>query len=153
MQAARLLGFLLVIYVAFTYGPSLADFLSKYIQFPKATTESTSWFAGLPTDALLTRLVAFAILVLLTKYIVNLLANTMNKFMNLPGLNTVNRVAGVALALVQMTIILLLVLNTLNLLSGPKMESLLHHSFIASWLLAISPKISEWLIQWTTGLP
>lgn len=149
LQAFRVLGSILALVVAFRFSPELAGSLKGWLPLPALQTDtSPSWLSFLPFDLFLYRIAAFILLFFVTRLIVRYLARLLNRVVRLPVLNTVNRVAGLILALVQITLILLIAINIMQFIPGPKMQSLIQESWIAAGILNLTPFLTEWLQEW-----
>lgn len=149
LQAFQVFGSILALLVAFRFSPDLAGSLREWLPLPALQTDtSPSWLSLLPFDFFLYRIAAFVLLFFVTKLAVRFFARLLNRVFRLPVLNTVNRVAGLILALVQTSLILLIVINIIQFIPGPKMQSLIQESWIASGVLNMTPFLTEWLQDW-----
>lgn len=148
-QATRFVGFILGLVIAFRFSPNLAAFIQQLISPDGGTkSSSSSWLSFIPVDLVIYRIIAFALLFFLTIFIVRLFAGVLNKIFSLPILNMLNRVAGLLLSFVQALIIVVLIVNILPFIPGPKLQSLLEGSLIATWIIDQTPVFTKWLQNW-----
>lgn len=148
LQIASLIGFVLALVIAFRFSADLANGLGEVVPVSASDGETPSWLSFLPLDAVLYRVIAFVLLFFGTKFLFRLIAGMLHHVVKLPVLNTVNRLAGVFLALVQIGIILVIAINVLQFIPGPKMQSLLQESWFATWVTSTTPALTSWLKEW-----
>lgn len=148
LQVARLVGFILALVVAFRFSPNVAEGISQLIPLSTQEASTGSWTALLPVDTFLYRIVAFVLLFFVTKFIIKRIAGLLHHVVKLPVLNSFNRLAGGFLAVLQTGLIVLIVVNVLQFIPGPKMQSLLQESWIASWMINQTPIFTKWLEEW-----
>lgn len=146
-QVARLVGFVLALVIAFRFSPDLAAWLRERIPLSEETGTGF-WMSLFSVDTLLFRIVAFVLLFFVTHFVVRRIAGMLHGVVKLPVLNSVNRLAGGLLAILQIGLILLIVINVLQFIPGPKMQSILQDSWSATWLIDQTPVFTNWLEEW-----
>lgn len=146
-QVARFVGFILGLIVAFRFSPDVAAAIKQLISSEKGPDSATG-LVFLSMNDFVYRLIAFVLLFFITRYVVRLIAGMLHRVVSLPVLNMVNRLTGLLLALIQACIITLIIVNVLQFVPGPKMQSLLQGSVIASWIIEHTPAMTNWLKEW-----
>lgn len=147
LQVARFVGLALGLIVAFRFSPDLSLRMKGFFS-PGNGTDSSSWLSFLSLDLLFYRVIAFALLFFLTAYLVRFVARLFNRIARLPVLSMLNRVAGLLVSLIQVSVIIMIVVHIMRLLPGPKTHSLLEGSFIAAWVINQTPALTHWLQDW-----
>lgn len=146
-QVARFIGFILGLIVAFRFSPDVAHAIKQLIA-PESGSDASTGLIFLSMSDFVYRLIAFVLLFFMTRFGVRLVANLLHRVVSLPVLNMVNRVTGLLLALIQACIITIIIVNVLQFIPGPKMQSLLQNSIVATWIIDHTPTLTNWLTDW-----
>lgn len=147
LQLVHLASFIIAYIVAFMYFKPLAGTLKFWIPFPTSASES-GMFQFLGTVDLQTayyRAIAFVILFIATKIILNILGSTLNFLAELPILRSVNHLGGAILGFAEIYLILFFLLYAGSLTPVSEIQSAIDKSSLAQSMIAHTPYFSNLL--------
>lgn len=137
LQVIYLFGFLIALVVSFRYYKDFSPYLKAWIPYPKADEGAGRliWMQLIDTETLYYSFLAFVILFIATKILLQIIAKLLNLVALLPGLNMVNRWLGLCLGFVEMLLISLIGIHLLTILPWDKGQEWLAESTLAIWLI------------------
>ncbi|WP_297987609.1 CvpA family protein [Anoxybacillus sp.] len=149
LQFIHMTGFLIAFIVAYKYYAELAPRLKLWVPYPsfgdgetmKLLIESTN------LDEAYYRAIAFAMLFLVTKIVMQIIGSMLDFVAQLPLLKSVNRWAGGALGFVEVYLLVFVLLYVSALVPVSAIQQPLRDSFIASLIVKHTPILSSFVKQ------
>jgi len=150
VQLIHMTGFIIALFVAYTYYKPLAEKFVLWIPYPAVDSDSTLTIAidRLDLDQTFYQLIAFALIFFIIKFTLQLVASMFDFLKYLPVLGFVSKIAGAILGFIEFYIILFIVLYVLALLPIAPFQNLMTNSILANYLLEHTPFLSETVKEW-----
>ncbi|BAQ11680.1 colicin V production protein [Bacillus sp. OxB-1] len=150
VQVIHMTGFIIALVVAYKYYKQLADKFVLWVPYPGVTAGSklSLTVEQLDLDQTFYRLLAFVIIFLAVKFILQLLASMLDFLKYLPVLGFASRLGGAALGFVEFYILIFLVLYVLVLLPIDLIQSFVGKSLLADAMFEHTPLLSETVKKW-----
>lgn len=150
VQLIHMTGFIIALFVAYTYYKPLAEKFVLWIPYPAVDSDSTLTIAidRLDLDQTFYQLIAFALIFFIIKFTLQLVASMFDFLKYLPVLGFVSKIAGAVLGFIEFYIILFIVLYVLALLPIAPFQNLMTNSILANYLLEHTPFLSETVKEW-----
>ncbi|MEI4769349.1 CvpA family protein [Psychrobacillus sp. FJAT-51614] len=150
VQLIHMTGFIIALIVAYTYYKPLADKFVLWIPFPAVTAGSKLTFAveSLDLDQTFYRIIAFALIFIVVKFALQLLASMFDFLKYLPILGFISNIVGAVLGFIEFYFILFVVLYVFALLPIDLIQNLISKSILTSWMLDHTPFLSETVKNW-----
>lgn len=150
VQLIHMTGFIIALIVAFSYYKTLAKKFVLWIPYPGVTASSKLSFAveQLDLDETFYRLLAFVLIFLIVKFILQLFASMLDFLKYLPVLGFISRIAGAALGFVESYILIFLVLYVAAMLPMDFIQGILGKSKLAGAMFEHTPLLSESVKNW-----
>lgn len=153
LQTFHLLGFITAFIVAAIYYDELSERLALWIPYPELG-DSSAWadfLESLPLEGAFYNAVAFAIIFLAVKIIMQIIASMLDFVADLPVLNSVNKVLGAVLGFVEIYLLIFILLYILALTPLAQVQSWVNDSAIALFIIEYTPFLSEKIMElWFT---
>lgn len=150
VQAIHMTGFIIALVVAYKYYKQLADKFVLWVPYPGVTAGSklTLTVEQLDLDQTFYRLLAFVIIFLAVKFILQLLASMLDFLKYLPVLGFLARFGGAALGFVEFYILIFLILYVLAMLPIDFIQKFIGSSLLADAMFEHTPLLSETVKKW-----
>lgn len=150
VQLIHMTGFVIALFVAYTYYKPLAEKFVLWIPYPAVDSGSTLTIAidRLDLDQTFYQLIAFALIFFVIKFALQLVASMFDFLKYLPVLGFFSKISGAVLGFIEFYIILFIVLYILALLPITPFQNLMQNSTLASYLLEHTPFLSEKVKEW-----
>lgn len=150
VQLIHMTGFIIALFVAYTYYKPLAEKFVLWIPYPAVDSDSTLTIAidRLDLDQTFYQLIAFALIFFIIKFTLQLVASMFDFLKYLPVLGFVSKIVGAVLGFIEFYIILFIVLYVLALLPIAPFQNLMTNSILANYLLEHTPFLSETVKEW-----
>ncbi|MCL1630580.1 CvpA family protein [Sporolactobacillus sp. CPB3-1] len=147
LQLIHLAGFVIAYVVAMMYSKPLAGTLKFWIPFPTSASESSVFqFLGtMDLQSAYYQAIAFIILFLATKIILNIIGSTLNFLAELPILRSVNHLGGALIGFIEIYLILFFLLYAGSLTPVSGIQSAIAQSSLAKSMIAHTPYFSDLL--------
>lgn len=145
LQLFHLIGFIGAFAVAVLYYDDLADRLKLWIPYQDITNnlEWAEFLQALPLETAFYSIVSFAIIFIIAKIILQIIATMLDFVASLPLLNIVNKSLGAALGFLEVYLITFVLLYVLVLAPLEFTQNLINQSFIAKSMIEHTPYFSE----------
>lgn len=150
VQLIHMTGFIIALVVAYTYYKPLAEKFVLWIPFPAVTAGSKLTIAveTLDLDQTFYRIIAFALIFIAVKFILQLVASMFDFLKYLPILGFISNMVGAVLGFIEFYFILFVLLFVLALLPIDMIQNLISKSILTSWMLDHTPLLSETVKKW-----
>lgn len=150
VQLIHMTGFVIALFVAYTYYKPLAEKFVLWIPYPAVDSGSTLTIAidRLDLDQTFYQLIAFALIFFVIKFALQLVASMFDFLKYLPVLGFFSKITGAILGFIEFYILLFIVLYILALLPIAPFQNLMQNSTLASYLLEHTPFLSEKVKEW-----
>lgn len=150
VQLIHMTGFIIALFVAYTYYKPLAEKFVLWIPYPAVDSDSTLTIAidRLDLDQTFYQLIAFALIFFVIKFALQLVASMFDFLKYLPVLGFFSKIVGAILGFIEFYIILFIVLYVVALLPIGPFQNLMENSVLASYLLEHTPFLSETVKNW-----
>ncbi|WP_026671562.1 CvpA family protein [Alkalihalobacterium bogoriense] len=147
LQLIHLTGFIISLIVAYMYHRELATYIRLWIPYPQLSSESpiSMFIEMFNFESVYYSGIAFAILFFGTKIIMQIIGSMLDFVSHLPILRTVNGWLGGVLGFLEAYLIMFVVLNVAALLPIEIVQSFLHQSSLAQFIVNHTPFLSEWI--------
>jgi uncharacterized membrane protein required for colicin V production len=145
-QVIRLTGFILSLLVAFWLYQPFAGWLATTFPLPISSGMGSGFqplVQSLNIERLLYSAIAFGLIATATRLAVGFAGGFVDGLAHLPALSMVNRWLGVAVALLEAGLIIIIAVNILVLLPQPGLTALFRDSYAAQWILQQTPALTE----------
>lgn len=145
VQLIHMTGFIIALIVAYTYYKPLADKFVLWIPFPAVTAGSKLTIAvdSLDLDQTFYRIIAFALIFIVIKFALQLLASMFDFLKYLPILGFVSNVVGAVLGFIEFYFLSFVLLYVFALLPIDFIQNLISNSILTGWMLEHTPILSE----------
>lgn len=150
VQLIHMTGFIIALVVAYTYYKPLAEKFVLWIPFPAVTAGSKLTIAvdTLDLDQTFYRIIAFALIFIAVKFVLQLVASMFDFLKYLPILGFISNMVGAVLGFIEFYFILFVLLFVLALLPIDMIQNLISKSILTSWMLDHTPLLSETVKKW-----
>lgn len=150
VQLIHMTGFIIALIVAYTYYKELASKFVLWIPYPGVTAGSKLSIAveRLDLDETFYNLLAFVLIFLVVKFILQLIASMFDFLKYVPVLGFATRFGGAALGFVEFYIIIFLVLYVLVMLPLGVVQDMINDSILAGAMFKHTPLLSETVKNW-----
>ncbi|MRX71796.1 hypothetical protein GJU40_06345 [Bacillus lacus] len=145
LQIVHLAGFVAAYFVAYRYSGELAPKLTLWIPYPNFGEGSSiiSFFSGDNLEAAYYRAIAFVILFIGTKILMQIIGSMLDFVTMLPILKQLNRAAGALLGFVEIYLILFILLFIAGLLPIQGVQAAMNSSTLADLIVNSTPYFSD----------
>lgn len=154
LQAFHLLGFFVAFIAAAIYYNKLSPKLSLWIPYPELSSDSTwaIFIQSLPLESGFYNAISFAIIFIIVKIAMQMIASMLDFVAALPLLNSVNRILGALLGFLEVYLLLFIVLFILALTPIASVQSWIDGSSVALFMIEKTPFLSNklqslWLVH------
>ncbi|MDN4607221.1 CvpA family protein [Sporosarcina highlanderae] len=150
VQLIHMTGFIIALIIAYIYYKPLADKFVLWIPYPGVTASSKlSWTVEqLDLDQTFYRLLAFVLIFIVVKFVLQLIASMFDFLKYLPVLGFVARFGGAALGFIEFYIIIFLLLYLLVMLPLEFIQGIIGKSILANAMFEHTPLVSEMVKNW-----
>ncbi|MFF2755117.1 CvpA family protein [Psychrobacillus sp. NPDC058041] len=150
VQLIHMTGFIIALIVSYTYYKPLAEKFVLWIPFPAVTTGSKLTIAveSLDLDQTFYRIIAFALIFMVVKFALHLLASMFDFLKYLPILGFISNMIGAVLGFIEFYFIIFVLLYIFALLPIDIIQSFISKSSLTSWILNHTPLLSETVKNW-----
>ncbi|TQR19863.1 CvpA family protein [Psychrobacillus vulpis] len=150
VQLIHMTGFIIALIVSYTYYKPLAEKFVLWIPFPAVTASSKLTIAveSLELDQTFYRIIAFALIFIVVKFALQLLASMFDFLKYLPILGFVSNMVGAVLGFIEFYFIIFVLLYVLALLPIEFIQNLISSSILTDWMLDHTPILSETVKNW-----
>ncbi|WP_391202369.1 CvpA family protein [Psychrobacillus sp. L4] len=150
LQLIHMTGFIIALIVSYTYYKPLAEKFVLWIPFPAVTAGSKLTIAveSLDLDQTFYRIIAFALIFMVVKFALHLLASMFDFLKYLPILGFISNMIGAVLGFIEFYFILFVLLYVFALLPIDLIQNLISKSSLTSWILNHTPILSEAVKSW-----
>lgn len=147
LQLVHLAGFVIAYIVAMIYFKPLAGTLKFWIPFPTSASQSDmfQFLGNMDLQTAYYRAIAFVILFIATKIILNILGSMLNFLAELPILRSVNHLGGALLGFVEVYLIAFFLLYAGSLTPLGEIQSAIDKSSLAQSMISHTPYFSALL--------
>ncbi|ERN52485.1 MULTISPECIES: CvpA family protein [Alkalihalophilus] len=147
LQLIHLVGFIVSLYVAYTYYQEVASYIQLWIPYPQFSQDSTvgmiiNSFNG---ESVYYSGIAFAILFFGTKILLHIVGSMLDFVAHLPILRSINRLLGSIFCFVETYLILFILLYVAALLPVDLIQDQLQRSIVAQTMMNYTPFLSDWI--------
>ncbi|ARK20528.1 hypothetical protein CSV69_01595 [Sporosarcina sp. P26b] len=150
VQLIHMFGLILSVIVAYKFYKPLAEKLILWIPYPGATAaDALSWtFENLDMDMTFYRLIAFILIFVGMKLILQLIGSMLDFLKHLPILGFGARLIGAALGFIEFYVLIFFALSLLAMLPIEVIQNSLSHSMLAKAMFEHTPIISSAIKNW-----
>ncbi len=150
VQIIHMTGFIVALIVAYKYYKQLAEKFVLWIPYPGVTAGSKLSFSvgELDLDETFYRLLAFVLIFIVVKFVLQMIASMFDYLKYLPVLGFVARLTGALFGFVEFYIITFLMLYLVAMIPTDFIQSLLSHSILADAMFDHTPILSETVKKW-----
>ena len=150
VQVIHMTGFIIALVVAYIYYKPLAEKFVLWIPYPGVTANSKLGWAveQIDLDETFYRLLAFVLIFLVVKFLLQLIASMFDFLKFLPVLGFLARFGGAALGFVEFYVLIFLVLYVFALIPIDFIQNILKNSILANAMFDHTPIISETVKKW-----
>lgn len=150
VQLIHMTGFIIALIVAYIYYKPLADKFVLWIPYPGVTAASKlSWTVEqLDLDQTFYRVLAFVIIFIVVKFVLQLIASMFDFLKFLPVLGFLSRFGGAVLGFIEFYILIFLLLYLLAMLPLDFIQGMIGKSLLADAIFEHTPIISETVKNW-----
>jgi len=147
LQIFHLLGFIVAFIVAYVYYAPFAFYIRLWIPYPQFTTDGPfgMLIESFNVEHVYYSGIAFAILFFGAKIVIQIIGSMLDFLAQLPIVRMVNGWVGGLLGFVEMYLILFVLLHVAAILPLEFVQSALHKSTVANFILNYTPVLSGWL--------
>ena len=150
VQIIHMTGFIIALIVAYKYYQKLAEKFVLWIPYPGVTAGSKLSFAveQLDLDETFYRLLAFVLIFLVVKVVLQLFASMFDFLKYLPVLGFISRFIGAAFGFIEFYILIFLVLYLVAMLPVDFIQNILSNSILSDAMFEHTPLLSEAVKNW-----
>lgn len=150
VQAMHMGGFLIALIVAYIYYKPLAELFVLWVPYPGFTEDTmvAVVIESLDIDATFYNILAFAVIFFIMKFILQIIASIFDFIMYLPVLNSINRLLGAVLGLIEFYLLLFIALYVLALVPIDSIQVILNKSILTGLVLEHTPIITSMFQHW-----
>lgn len=150
VQLIHMFGLIISVIVAYKFYKPLAEKLILWIPYPGATAaDALSWtFENLDMDMTFYRLIAFILIFVGMKLILQLIGSMLDFLKHLPILGFGARLIGAALGFIEFYVLIFFALSLLAMLPIEVIQNSLSHSMLAKAMFEHTPIISSAIKNW-----
>ncbi|WP_432358283.1 CvpA family protein [Sporosarcina sp. UB5] len=150
VQLIHMTGFIIALIIAYIYYIPLSEKFVLWIPYPGVTAASKlSWTVEqLDLDQTFYRMLAFVVIFIVVKFVLQLLASMFDFLKFLPILGFLSRFGGAVLGLIEFYILIFLVLYLLAMLPLDFIQVVIGKSLLAEAIFEHTPIISETVKKW-----
>jgi uncharacterized membrane protein required for colicin V production len=150
VQLIHMTGFIIALIVSYTYYKPLAEKFVLWIPFPAITTGSKLTIAveSLDLDQTFYRIIAFALIFIIVKFALQLLASMFDFLKYLPILGFISNIVGAVLGFIEFYFIIFILLYVFAMLPIDFIQNFISKSSLTSWILNHTPLLSETVKNW-----
>ncbi len=150
VQIIHMTGFIIALIVAYTYYKQLAEKFVLWIPYPGVTAGSklSMTVDKIELDETFYRLLAFVLIFLVVKFVLQLIASMFDFLTYLPVLGFFARITGALFGFIEFYILMFLVLYLLAMLPIDFVQDKLSHSLLAKSMFEHTPLLSETVKKW-----
>lgn len=149
LQLLRFFSFFISLFVAFYFYRDMANFLRLWFPSPDFSGNGDSIVSIVVTsfdiESVYYAIIAFFILFILTKILLNIVGSALNVVARIPVFRTVNRLFGALLAFLEAYLILFVILVIVSFLPMGAVQQAVQQSIVAQWMIHHTPLLSDWL--------
>lgn len=144
-QAVSTFGFIIAFVVAKIFYGAVSQTISEFIPYPSNsyTDGFSSLFSGIDLESAFFNAMAFILIFIVVKIVLNIVATVFNVVAKLPLLNGINRVFGAALGFVEYYITTFFALIFAALIPSDTIQTAISNSPIAEWMITNTPILSN----------
>lgn len=145
LQLVHLAGFIVSYVVAFLYYKQLAGVLKFWLPSPTSASHSGtfSFLGSLNLQSAYYQAIAFVILFISSKIVLNILGSMLNFLAEMPIIRSVNHLSGAVLGFVEIYLIVFLLLYAGALTPMGGIQSSISHSSLAQSIIGNTPVFSK----------
>ncbi|MFC5603888.1 CvpA family protein [Sporosarcina koreensis] len=150
VQLIHMTGFIIALIVAYIYYIPLSEKFVLWIPYPGVTAASKlSWTVEqLDLDQTFYRMLAFVIIFIVVKFVLQLIASMFDFLKYLPVLGFLSRFGGAILGLIEFYILIFLLLYLMAMLPLDFIQEMIGKSLLADAIFKHTPIISEMVKNW-----
>lgn len=150
VQAIHMTGFIIALIVAYIYYKPLAEKFVLWVPYPGVTANlKLSWAVEqIDLDETFYRLLAFVLIFLAVKFVLQLIASMFDFLKFLPVLGFLARFGGAALGFVEFYILIFFVLYVFAMIPLDFVQGIIDNSILANAMFEHTPIISETVKKW-----
>lgn len=144
-QLLSVAGLLASLVIAYLFHDDLAPYLAVLLPLDSLAqnTEYEFLFSHFKVDQIIYNVLAFAILFFVIRLALTIVRHFLNFVVKAPGLNALNRWAGVALALLEALLLVTLAIYILMVIPSDSLQRALNESFFVPYLLQWPSLVTE----------
>ena len=147
-QLVNLFGFIIAIFIAYQFSSSLAPFLSEYIPAPSFDNPTLYMFSQtLHLENMFYNAIAFIILFIGIKLLLNFGGAILHQIANLPVLATINRFSGALIGFIQAVVLVIIIIHVITVMPWQQLQQYTQDSVISVYLMNLTPVITELLYE------
>lgn len=150
VQLIHMTGFFIALIVAYLYYIPLSEKFVLWIPYPGVTAASKlSWTVEqLDLDQTFYRVLAFVIIFIVVKFVLQLIASMFDFLKFLPVLGFLSRFGGAILGFIEFYILIFLLLYLMAMLPLDFLQEMIGKSLLADMIFEHTPVISETVKNW-----
>ena len=150
VQLIHMTGFIIAIIVAYIYYKPLSEKFVLWIPYPGVTAGSKlSWTVGeLDLDQTFYRMLAFVVIFIVVKFVLQLIASMFDFLKFLPVLGFLSRFGGAILGFIEFYILIFFILYLAAMLPLDFIQVHIGKSILAEAIFEHTPIISETVKKW-----
>lgn len=150
VQLIHMTGFIIALVVAYTYYKTLAEKFVLWVPYPGVTANSKlSFVVGeLDLDETFYRILAFVLIFIIVKFVLQLVASMFDFLTYLPVLGFIARLTGALFGFIEFYILIFLVLYVGYLLPIEFIQKTIGNSILAGTMFEHTPFLSETVKNW-----
>lgn len=153
LQLLHIAGFIIAFIVAVKYYITLGEQLKLWIPYPDLPDDNlwADFLQMLPLESAFYNIIAFAVIFFAVKIILQIIASMLDFVAALPILNSVNKLLGGALGVIEIYLLLFILLYILALTPLAQVQDWINQSPVALFILEQTPYFSSKLFDLLFG--
>ena len=150
VQLIHMTGFIIALVVAYTYYKELAEKFVLWIPYPGVSDGSSLTFVvgELNLDETFYRLLAFVLIFIVVKFVLQLVASMFDFLKYLPVLGFIARITGAVFGFIEFYIIIFFVLSIFVMLPVEFIQNMVNKSIMTGLMFEHTPLLSEAVKNW-----
>jgi uncharacterized membrane protein required for colicin V production len=150
LQLVHLLSFIIALVVAKLFYKDLGPKLEMWVPFPSSTDSDstlTMLFNAVDLDSAFYNAIAFFILFIAVKIVLQIIGSMLDFLAHLPLLRQFNQLAGGALGFVETYLGAFIILFILAMLPIESLQDMIQNSSLAKTIIMDTPFLSDWVTK------
>ncbi|TCS83516.1 CvpA family protein [Tepidibacillus fermentans] len=152
-QVIHFVGYFVAFFMAFHFSKDIVPWIQQIVPTPTFQQSSVRMFSDtFQLEVMFYHAIAFFLIFMLTKFVLNLGGAILHQVASLPGLAIVNQTLGATLGFIQMLLILIILVNILSVMPSLELNRWIEGSLFSQYIYKWTPMITKELYNlWNTS--